>query len=129
MRNPQHNPTRKPDRCPACEVRVRLEPAHLEGVAPCPCCGSLLKFVVRDSQVYFHVISRSQEPTLWSQLAFESLKPGFQVRITHGAFEGFEGEVEQLDPETRHVKVTIDIFGQLTTVELESWQVERMSDP
>ena len=47
------------------------------------------------------------------------------VRITTGAFENFEGVVEEVDREKGRVKVAVTIFGRNTLVELEYWQVEK----
>jgi len=127
MAIPQHNPAGQPNHCPVCAERVRLTPAHLEGTAPCPHCGALLKFVVRESDVHFLVTSHVHEPTIYSQLAFDSLEVGQHVRITNGAFEDFEGYVAGLDPQRKLIVVTVEIFEQPTQIELEAWQVERMS--
>lgn len=50
--------------------------------------------------------------------------PGDSVKVKEGTFEGFEGEVNEIDPQSGKVKVLINIFGRSTPVELEYWQVE-----
>jgi len=50
---------------------------------------------------------------------------GDSVRITTGAFENFEGVVEEVDGERGRVKVAVTIFSRNTMVELEYWQVEK----
>lgn len=51
-------------------------------------------------------------------------QPGDGVKVKEGTFEGFEGEVNEIDPQSGKVKVLINIFGRSTPVELEYWQVE-----
>jgi len=46
------------------------------------------------------------------------------VKIKSGAFEGFDGVVDEVNPEKGMVKVTVTIFGRPTPVELEYWEVE-----
>jgi len=53
---------------------------------------------------------------------FES---GDQVKIKEGAFENFEGTVEQVLPDKGLVRVIVTIFGRATPVELEYWQIEK----
>jgi transcriptional antiterminator NusG len=53
-----------------------------------------------------------------------SVKKGDMVKIKSGAFEGFDGVVEEVNPEKGMVKVTVTIFGRPTPVELEYWEVE-----
>jgi transcription termination/antitermination protein NusG len=50
---------------------------------------------------------------------------GEVVRIRDGAFENFEGNVEEIDQERGKLKLMVSIFGRSTPVELEFWQVER----
>jgi len=63
------------------------------------------------------------EPTL-SGLDF---KKGDAVKITEGSFENFEGEVDSVDAKRGMVTVVLTIFGRSTPVEVEYWQVERVT--
>lgn len=49
---------------------------------------------------------------------------GETVRIKDGAFENFEGVIEEIDQERGKLKLLVSIFGRSTPVELEFWQVE-----
>ncbi len=50
---------------------------------------------------------------------------GARVKITSGAFEGFEGTVESVDTLRLRFTVSAEIFNRLVpVVDLESWQVE-----
>ena len=49
---------------------------------------------------------------------------GDTVTIKEGAFQNFDGVVEEVIPSKGLVRVTITIFGRATPVELEYWQVE-----
>ncbi|MEI6055574.1 MAG: transcription termination/antitermination protein NusG [Lentisphaerota bacterium] len=48
-----------------------------------------------------------------------------RVRVKDGAFENFEGVVQEFDQERGKLKVLIAIFGRNTPIELEFWQVEK----
>ncbi len=52
-------------------------------------------------------------------------KKGDFVKIKEGAFENFEGEVEEVLVDKGLIRVTVTIFGRPTPVELEYWQVEK----
>lgn len=59
-------------------------------------------------------------------------KKGEHVRVAHGPFTTFPGIIEEvpdvaiedIDADTR-LKLTIDIFGRATPVELFAWQIEK----
>lgn len=50
---------------------------------------------------------------------------GDKVRVVEGPFVNFSGTIEDLNPERGKLKVMVAIFGRLTPVELEYYQVER----
>ena len=50
---------------------------------------------------------------------------GETVKINHGAFEGNNGIVEEIDPEKGRLKVTVNIFGRNTPVDVEYWEVDK----
>lgn len=53
---------------------------------------------------------------------------GENVRIKDGAFENFEGQIQEIDSERGKLKLMVSIFGRSTPVELEFWQVEREAE-
>ncbi|MDD3153949.1 MAG: transcription termination/antitermination protein NusG [Victivallaceae bacterium] len=67
--------------------------------------------------------ARSEESgAVRPKIAFEI---GETVRIKDGAFENFEGVIEEIDNERGKLKLMVSIFGRSTPVELEFWQVDR----
>jgi transcriptional antiterminator NusG len=53
---------------------------------------------------------------------------GEEVKITDGAFASLTGRIDEIDPERGKLKVSVSIFGRFTPVELEYWQVQRLTD-
>jgi len=53
-----------------------------------------------------------------------NLHKGDMVKIKSGAFDGFDGTVDEVNLDKGTVKVTVTIFGRPTPVELEYWEVE-----
>ncbi len=47
------------------------------------------------------------------------------VKIKEGAFENFEGTVDEVLADKGLVRVVVTIFGRATPVELEYWQIEK----
>jgi len=51
---------------------------------------------------------------------------GENVKINDGPFLSLVGTIDEVDPEKGKLKVSVSIFGRLTPVELEYWQVSRV---
>jgi len=51
---------------------------------------------------------------------------GDLVRITEGPFKDFEGKVSEIDEERGKVKVSVNMFGRDTPVELDSLQIKKI---
>jgi transcription termination/antitermination protein NusG len=51
---------------------------------------------------------------------------GDQIKVKGGAFEGFEGNVEDIDAEKGTVRVIVTIFGRETPLDIEYWQLEKV---
>lgn len=66
--------------------------------------------------------SCTDEDIVRPKIAFEV---GEVVRIKDGAFENFEGTIQEIDNERGKLKLMVSIFGRSTPVELEFWQVDR----
>ena len=53
-------------------------------------------------------------------------KKGDKIKVTNGAFQNFEGEVDEVIPDKGMVRIITTIFGRPTPLELEYWQIEKM---
>lgn len=52
-------------------------------------------------------------------------KEGDKVKVTDGALEGFVGTIEAIDLANSKCKLSVSMFGRITPVELELYQIER----
>ncbi len=52
------------------------------------------------------------------------MQKGDLVKIKSGAFDGFDGTVDEVNAEKGTIRVVVTIFGRPTPVELEYWEVE-----
>jgi transcription termination/antitermination protein NusG len=57
-----------------------------------------------------------------------SYEMGEEVKITDGAFANLTGRIDEIDPARGKLKISVSIFGRFTPVELEYWQVQRLTD-
>ncbi len=76
-----------------------------------------------EAQQMLAVAEKSEEEPSITGL---NIKPGDQVKITDGAFESFEGEVEAVDERRGMVSVNVAIFGRLTPIEVGYWELEKV---
>lgn len=53
---------------------------------------------------------------------------GESVKINDGPFMNLTGTIDAIDVERGKMQVSVSIFGRLTPVELEFWQVERVTE-
>jgi len=86
--------------------------------------GSGGKPVPMSSSDVDKMLMQAERPEEGSTLAVE-FKNGDPVRIKEGAFENFEGAVDEVLGEKGLIRVIVTIFGRATPVELEYWQVEK----
>ena len=56
-----------------------------------------------------------------------SYEVGEEVKVNDGAFANLTGKIDEIDPERGKLKISVSIFGRFTPVELEYWQVERVT--
>jgi len=53
-------------------------------------------------------------------------KKGDKIKVINGAFQNFEGEVDEIIPDKGMVRIITTIFGRPTPLELEYWQIEKL---
>ena len=53
-------------------------------------------------------------------------RKGDKIKVNNGAFQNFEGEVDEIIPDKGMVRIITTIFGRPTPLELEYWQIEKM---
>ena len=72
------------------------------------------------------MLAASQKAEDQPGLSGLNIHKGDQVKITDGAFESYEGEVEFVDEKRGMVSVIVSIFGRSTPVEVGYWQLEKV---
>ena len=65
---------------------------------------------------------KGEKPTRLKQ----SFSVGEQVKIIDGAFASFSGAIEEVNLEKNKLRVTVQIFGRATPVEVDLLQVEKI---
>jgi transcriptional antiterminator NusG len=56
----------------------------------------------------------------------QSFNVGESVKVMEGPFSGFSGVIEEINNEKGRIKVSVEIFGRPTPVEIEFSQVEKI---
>ncbi|MFT4539089.1 MAG: transcriptional antiterminator NusG [Planctomycetota bacterium] len=69
------------------------------------------------------ILSRMTDSETRPQVTI-GLDKGDMVKINSGPFDGFDGAVDEINPEKGTVRVVVTIFGRPTPVDLKYWEVE-----
>lgn len=69
------------------------------------------------------ILSRMTDSETRPQVTI-GLNKGDMVKINSGPFDGFDGAVEDVNPEKGTVRVVVTIFGRPTPVDLKYWEVD-----
>ncbi|HVU59565.1 MAG TPA: transcription termination/antitermination protein NusG [Candidatus Saccharimonadales bacterium] len=98
-------------------------------------------YIVRNTPSVTGFVGSGTEPTPLSDEEIEKINKrmgveqpkhkidftvGEVVSITDGPFKGFDGAVNEIDPQKGKLKVLVNMFGRETPVELDSLQVKKM---
>jgi transcriptional antiterminator NusG len=73
-------------------------------------------------QIVHHVTEAAEKPK-----PKHTFNHGEHVRILSGPFNGFTGQVEEINPDKGVLKVMVTIFGRSTPVELNFLDVEKLT--
>ena len=76
----------------------------------------------KDQEKMLDATEKADQPT---SVAAE-FKKGDKIKVNNGAFQNFEGEVEEIIPDKGMVRIITTIFGRPTPLELEYWQIEKV---
>lgn len=79
---------------------------------------------MRDTDVA-KMLKEVEKPEETATIKVEFTK-GELVKIREGAFENFEGTVDEIDEERGMVRIIVSIFGRSTPLDIEYWQVEKV---
>lgn len=75
----------------------------------------------KDRDKMLQEAEKKEEPV--SAVAFQKAD---KIKVTNGAFQNFEGEVDEVIPDKGMVRIITTIFGRPTPLELEYWQIEKI---
>jgi transcription termination/antitermination protein NusG len=81
---------------------------------------ALLESDIRDIRERIEAASGKEIPKVQYEI-------GEEVKITDGPFLNLTGRIDEIDPTRGKLKVSVSIFGRFTPVELEYWQIERIT--
>ena len=76
----------------------------------------------KDEQSMVQAAEKIDEP----QSIKTEYKKGDKIKVNNGAFQNFEGEVDEIIPDKGMVRIITTIFGRPTPLELEYWQIEKL---
>ena len=84
--------------------------------------GKPIQMTAKDQAKMLEEAERPQDaPSLKTEY-----KKGDRIKVTEGPFVNFEGDVDEILPDSGRVRIIATIFGRPTPVELEYWQIEKM---
>ena len=98
-----------------------------------------LRTQIDDHEIFFQIKCKTDKAktgnhqlgSLWVAESEDTERPkvsfevGETVKINDGPFLNFSGVIEEIDPDKGKLKVTVNVFGRNTPVELEYWKVEK----
>jgi transcription termination/antitermination protein NusG len=84
--------------------------------------GKPTPMTARDQQ---KMLEEAERPEEEASLKTE-YKKGDHIKVTNGAFQNFEGEVDEIFADKGTVRILTTIFGRPTPLELEYWQIEKV---
>lgn len=79
---------------------------------------------IRESEIK-RMLGAAQDESESDELGPNDFIVGEKVKVTDGPFNGFTGEIEEVNREKRKLKVMVKVFGRKTPLELDNAQVER----
>jgi transcriptional antiterminator NusG len=88
--------------------------------------GGKLPAPLKDSEI--DRILKQVEESEGKEVPKVQYEVGEEVKITDGPFLNLTGNIDEIDSDRGKLRVSVSIFGRFTPVELEYWQVERMTD-
>jgi len=84
----------------------------------------MLPVPLEDEEVHAIIqVLRGERERPKPKMAFDV---GERVKIIEGPFANFLGKIDEMNPERGTLKVMVEIFERLTSIEVESWQVEQV---